>query len=177
VKIVPDATVLNPDAAHAKVKQRGAWLALWCARLASFGMIRLATSPSVVRWLILPRLGGRKEPSEGAVYRLDTELRKLPPETVPVIRSHWCRPKSFRAIVAHLTALESSFAAVRDLRLDIPLTVITAGNTPPEGVAEHRAIAQLSTLGVHIVAQLSGHWIQLDEPQLVVDAIRRAVGK
>jgi pimeloyl-ACP methyl ester carboxylesterase len=150
-------------------------MALWCGRLPSFGMIRLATSPVIVRRLILPRLAGGNVPAERAVYRLDTELRKLPPETVPVIRAHWCRRKSFRAIVAHLAALEASFAAIKNLRLDIPLTVISAGNTPLEGLAEHREIAQLSPRGEHMIAQRSGHWIQLDEPHLVVDAIRRAV--
>ena len=58
---------------------------------------------------------GGKRTGEGAVYRLDTELRKLPRETVPVIRALWCRRKSFRAILAHLAALESSFAALKNL--------------------------------------------------------------
>jgi pimeloyl-ACP methyl ester carboxylesterase len=92
----------HPDADRARAKRRGARLALWCARLASFGLIRLATSPLIVRRLILPFIAGHKESVEGAVYRLDIELRKLPLEVVPVIRSHWCRPKSFRAMVAHL---------------------------------------------------------------------------
>jgi pimeloyl-ACP methyl ester carboxylesterase len=165
----------RPDASRTRLKQRAAQMALWGGRLASFGIIRLATSPTIVRRLILPRLAGGDEPVEGAVYRLDTELRKLPPETVPVIRSHWCRRKSFRAILAHLAALECSFAALKNLRLDIPLTVISARNTPPEGLAEHREIARLSPRGEHILAQRSGHWIQLDEPHPVVDAIRRAV--
>lgn len=167
----------QPDASRMRMKRRGARMALWSGRLAGFGMIRLATSPALVRSFILPRLRSRNEPTDGAVYRLDSELRKLPPETVPVIRAQWCRPKSFRAIVAHLAALESSFAALRNEQLDIPITVISAGTTPPEGLAEHCAIARLSVRGEHIVAQRSGHWIQLDETKLVVDAIRRAVDR
>jgi pimeloyl-ACP methyl ester carboxylesterase len=165
----------QPNSTRARAKQRGALMARWAGRLAGFGIIRLATSPIVVRSLILPRLAGKSESTEGAVYRLDSELRKLPPEIIPVIRALWCRPKSFRAILAHLAALESSFAALQNQPLAVPLTVISAGNTPPEGLAEHRAVARLSQRGEHIVAQRSGHWIQLDEPRLVVDAIRRAV--
>ena len=60
----------------ARMKQRGARLAGWCEGLARLGMIRLATSPVVVRRFILPRLAaGKSEPTEGAVYRLDSELR------------------------------------------------------------------------------------------------------
>jgi pimeloyl-ACP methyl ester carboxylesterase len=61
--------------------------------------------------------------------------------------------------------------------MTIPLTVISAGNTSPEGLVEHQAVAKLSAQGEHIVAQRRGHWVQLDEPQLVVDAIRRAVNR
>ena len=167
----------HPDAAHARVKRRGARWRNCADGWRALGSSGWRRSPLIVRSLILPGLAGKKGSGEGPVYRLDTELRKLPLQTVPVIRSHWCRPKSFRAISAHLAALESSFAAVRNMRLNIPLTVISAGNTPPEGVAEHQAIARLSRLGEHIVAKRSGHWIQLDEPQLVVDAIRRAAGR
>jgi pimeloyl-ACP methyl ester carboxylesterase len=33
----------------------------------------------------------------------------------------------------------------------------------------------ISTETTHIVAENSGHWIQLDEPELVVDAVRDLV--
>jgi hypothetical protein len=36
-------------------------------------------------------------------------------------------------------------------------------------------IQGLSTDVTHIVAEKSGHWIQLDEPDVVVNAIREAV--
>lgn len=46
---------------------------------------------------------------------------------------------------------------------------------PPERIEEHRALVRLSTHGRHIVAAGSGHWIQFDEPELVVAAIREVV--
>ena len=40
---------------------------------------------------------------------------------------------------------------------------------------EHEAIARLSTNGRLIIAEKSGHHVQLDEPDLVVISIREAV--
>jgi pimeloyl-ACP methyl ester carboxylesterase len=37
---------------------------------------------------------------------------------------------------------------------------------------EREAWARRSPRGRHIIARKSGHWIQLDEPELVVQAIR-----
>jgi pimeloyl-ACP methyl ester carboxylesterase len=43
------------------------------------------------------------------------------------------------------------------------------------GAGEHAAAAQRSSRGVHLIAHGSGHWIQLDQPALVVAAIRQVV--
>jgi pimeloyl-ACP methyl ester carboxylesterase len=42
-------------------------------------------------------------------------------------------------------------------------------------MAKHRRLAHLSSQSRHLVATKSGHWIQLDEPDLVVTAIRDIV--
>jgi pimeloyl-ACP methyl ester carboxylesterase len=41
---------------------------------------------------------------------------------------------------------------------------------------EHREEARLSRRGEHGVVTNAGHWIQLDDPQAVADAIERVVG-
>jgi Zn-dependent membrane protease YugP len=41
----------------------------------------------------------------------------------------------------------------------------------------HADLANESPQGVHIVAHESGHAIQLDKPELVIDAIRQVVEK
>jgi pimeloyl-ACP methyl ester carboxylesterase len=41
-------------------------------------------------------------------------------------------------------------------------------------IAAHRRTAALSSRGQHIVAEDSGHWVQLDRPDEVVRAIREA---
>ena len=68
---------------------------------------------------------------------------------------------------------------------DMPLVVITRGISEEEGPdsrgfederkAEHAALAALSRRGRHVIAARSGHHVQLDEPELVVAAIRETV--
>jgi pimeloyl-ACP methyl ester carboxylesterase len=68
---------------------------------------------------------------------------------------------------------------------DMPLIVLTRGKSEEEGPdgkaleAEHRrdhaAIAAMSRNGKLIIAEQSGHHVQLDEPELVVKAIRDAL--
>jgi pimeloyl-ACP methyl ester carboxylesterase len=68
---------------------------------------------------------------------------------------------------------------------DVPVAVVTGGRRPPsrfmpEAAAEARyanqvALAELSPRSRHIVAHGSGHFPQLSEPGVVVDAVRWVV--
>ena len=68
---------------------------------------------------------------------------------------------------------------------DIPLIVLSAGKPDFDITQEvleklqalHADLTNESPQGVHIVAHESGHAIQLDKPELVVDAIRKVVEK
>lgn len=105
------------------------------------------------------------------------EVRKLPPDVHPVVQALWCQPKCFRAMAGHLAALEETAAAVSRVTSlsDVPLLIISSGDQTPDTIAQHRQLAHLSSQGRHIVATKSGHWIQFDEPDLVVAAIREMV--
>jgi pimeloyl-ACP methyl ester carboxylesterase len=109
--------------------------------------------------------------------RLVGEVRKLPPDVHPVVQALWCQPKCFRAMAEHLAALqETTAAASRVTSLgDVPLVVVSSGDQAPETLAKHRELARLSLQGRHVVAAKSGHWIQFDEPALVVTAVREVV--
>jgi len=50
--------------------------------------------------------------------------------------------------------------------------VISSGDQPAEQLAVHRRLAEGSIAGRHVVAARSAHWVQLDEPELVVNAIK-----
>jgi pimeloyl-ACP methyl ester carboxylesterase len=110
--------------------------------------------------------------------RLVGEVRKLPPEVHPIVQTLWCQPKCFRAMADHFDALPEMAACAAGVRTlgDIPLVVVSSGDQPPEIVARHRALAGLSSNGRHVVASRSGHWIQFDEPDLVVSTVRDLVG-
>lgn len=103
------------------------------------------------------------------------------------------------AVLAEMDAAEGVYQAVYGAEVrfgDKPLIVLSsgllrnfAGERAPAGeqeafvqslfqrwkVARHRALAERSSRGQLVVADRSGHYIQFDQPELVVAAIRDAV--
>jgi len=98
----------------------------------------------------------------------------------------------FRTVVAEMEALEDTFSEVRDAKIttlgEIPLIVLTAvdqfdaleGQVPAEEIAQLKGtvhelqmeLAALSPNGKLVPVHASGHFIQVDQPQAVIDAIR-----
>jgi pimeloyl-ACP methyl ester carboxylesterase len=106
--------------------------------------------------------------------RLVGEIRKLPVEIHPVVQALWCDPKCFRAMGDHLAALERDRESIGRVAppCEVPLVVLSSGDQPAEQIAVHRNLAETSIAGRHVTAEHSAHWIQFDEPELVVGAIR-----
>jgi pimeloyl-ACP methyl ester carboxylesterase len=86
-----------------------------------------------------------------------------------------------------VTASIPEWAGLKPLP-DVPLVVLTS--TPPGPGASsldierhaslegyHQALAAMSSDVVHIVASEASHYIQLDQPQLVIDAIKLVIDK
>jgi pimeloyl-ACP methyl ester carboxylesterase len=111
--------------------------------------------------------------------RLVGEIRKLPPDVHPIVQTIWCQPKCFHAMADHLAVLEETAAVVGAVTSlpDVPLLIISSGDQSPDTIRKHRQLARLSTKSRHLVATRSGHWIQFDEPELVVAAIRDIVDR
>jgi hypothetical protein len=87
-----------------------------------------------------------------------------------MVASHWCKSKCFDAMMAHLECLPQAAAEVAGVEIpnDLPVVRIIAANSPSS--------PDTTTIGTKtIVARRSGHWVQLDEPELVVEAIRTMV--
>jgi pimeloyl-ACP methyl ester carboxylesterase len=153
--------------------RRGVWLArLGIARfvslLASVGAFELARSTvSLV--------------SHGALRREEESLlapvNKLPSHLRPALRTFWTQPKFFEALASQIEAIYESAAQVASTGDygDMPLTVLSAGNSGPVQLARHEAMARLSGRGKHIIASKSGHWIPVDQPELVVESIRQVI--
>jgi pimeloyl-ACP methyl ester carboxylesterase len=89
----------------------------------------------------------------------------------------WCDPKCFRSMAAHLECLPASAAALAaNERLpDVPLVILSAANATPGEIEERDALAKTVSAGRHSVAAKSAHWIQLDEPELVIEAVSEVV--
>jgi pimeloyl-ACP methyl ester carboxylesterase len=111
--------------------------------------------------------------------RLVGEVRKLPAEVHPVVRALWCQPKCFRAMAEHFAALAGAGTALALQRVppDLPVVVISSGGQPPAQLDAHRAIAAASRAGRHVIAERSAHWVQFDQPELIVEAVRDLVGR
>ena len=155
-----------------RLSRYGAFLArLGVARLIS-ALVRLG-APGLARTSVSLLTSGTLAEAE----RMIAPLTKLPSELRPVIAAWWTQPKFFDAIVSQAEALPQSAAQVAaggDYG-DIPLVVLSASSSSPSQMEGHEALAQLSSHGKHIVATKSGHWIQLDEPDLVIESIRDVV--
>jgi pimeloyl-ACP methyl ester carboxylesterase len=109
--------------------------------------------------------------------RLVGEVRKLPEEVHPVVQALWCQPKCFHAMADHLLALERHGSEMADAQLPphVPVTVISSGDQPPGQIAAQQALAEASNKGRHLVAAKSAHWIQFDEPEVIIQAVRQLI--
>jgi pimeloyl-ACP methyl ester carboxylesterase len=109
------------------------------------------------------------------VSRIKTEVRKMPRKVWPAVAAHWSRPSFYAGLRSHIGSIP---ATVREMHTaepicGIPVTVLTPGNATP--LTQN----QLDHIGdsVHqTIAPRSEHWIHLDEPDLVIDAIHAMIG-
>lgn len=58
---------------------------------------------------------------------------------------------------------------------EIPVVVISSGDQPPEQIAAQRTLAESSMDGRHVVAERSAHWVQFDEPELIIGIVSELV--
>jgi len=121
--------------------------------------------------------------SSVGVFRLLGVSFGLPPDSLePSVRG-FARATAFRAAAYQATAnegmhLPESAAEVRASRrrLTIPVVVVTAGRGADAVWRDlQRDQVGLSQQACQVVAEQSGHAIALDQPQVVVDAIRATV--
>ena len=167
----------DPPTQRRHMLQRGVILSRRGAWLARVGFVRLALHLATGGRRTLPKLMARLSSSRGGtslVERLVGEVRKLPEPLWPAVRAHWCRPESFLSMADHLQSLAGVAAAVRAVPAlgDLPLQVISGAHLTESQLAEHRQLAALSAQGRHVIAPDSGHWVHLDRPDYVAEAIR-----
>jgi pimeloyl-ACP methyl ester carboxylesterase len=147
------------------------------AALAAVGIVRLSLTLLSGGAPAAPRRFSRVFGGTVAAMleRLVGEVRKLPSDVLPSVQAHWSNPKAFRAMRQHLAAMPACSADLMrtaDAFADIPVAVLSGGTRAPRWLAADAALAAASTRGRHAVSQKSGHWIHLDDPDLVIEAIR-----
>jgi len=154
----------------ATASRRG--LAQLVSTLVRFGALRAAR--------VLVRLvsrGGLRREDEGIL----APIWKLPPDVRGVLREMWTQPKFFEALGSQIeTICESATTVMRagpPHYDDLPLLVISSARSTERRLQADAALAQRSTRGRHILAAESGHWVPLDAPQVVIDAIATMVAE
>ncbi|MCI0348227.1 MAG: alpha/beta hydrolase [Acidobacteriales bacterium] len=169
---------LQPTDQQKRMLQGGVLFSRIGVVLAAFGVVRLC--------LALLAGGSRKAPQavlkgfgKGAtalVTRIVGEVTKLPREVLPAIRAHWSRPKSFATMARYLAALPASSAEFSDARPlpDVPLIVLSA-QCAGQPLEAQKELASLSSQGEHRMIPDCGHWVHLDRPDAVIQAVKEVL--
>ena len=148
--------------------RRGAWMAAVGVPRVIFFLGRIGVA-KFARKLGLLASGGALRAAES----LFLPVSKLPSRFHAVIGSFWSHSNSYHALADQMEALPESARQVSSATSfgDLPLIALVASNSRPPRSMSTEEVARLSSQGKLIVASGSGHWIQIDQPSLVIDAI------
>jgi len=145
-------------------------LARVVSTLVGFGQIRTAR--------LLVKVASRRGLSRQDEAIL-APVRKLPPELRPTLAQFWSKPHFFEALGSQIESVCVSAGKVLEATAggygDLPLVTISSTDPGAYRLRQQDAMATLSTRGRHIMASQSGHWIPLDQPQVVIDAVKEVV--
>jgi len=119
----------------------------------------------------------------GLLRHLDTEAeREAPADFVAASRADILSTRRRRVVVRELLILARPLGQPPDLGA-LPLTVITSAEPDhrwrarPAWVRLQAELAALSSDSRHVYASRAGHYVHLDEPELVVQAVRDLVNR
>jgi pimeloyl-ACP methyl ester carboxylesterase len=161
---------------------RGVRLCRYGAITARLGLARIVAALVGLGQLTLAR-GMVKVASRGGLSRQDEAILapiwKLPPEVRPVLSQFWTKPQFFEALGGQIESICESAAQVVAATAngfdDLPLITISSTNPGDYRLRQQDRMAALSTRGRHVMAPNSGHWVPLDEPQAVIDAVKEVL--
>jgi pimeloyl-ACP methyl ester carboxylesterase len=119
--------------------------------------------------------GDLKKEDEGIlapVWKLPVEIRRTLPR-------FWTQAKFFEALGSQIEFIckssEEALEAEGGGYGDLPVATISSTDPGDYRLRQQESLANLSTRGRHIVASHSGHWVPLDQPELVIRVIRDMV--
>jgi pimeloyl-ACP methyl ester carboxylesterase len=154
----------------------GRRLISYAVPIARCGLARLAVTSLFCR---SGRLGGQLAGATGAggrhvLDRVTHEVGKMPKKLWPVVAAHWSRPGFYTGMRKHIESISDTvneMCAAEPIR-EIPVTVLTPAKSAPL-TGEH--LERIGDRVRQVIASASDHWIHLDEPSLVIDAIHAMV--
>jgi pimeloyl-ACP methyl ester carboxylesterase len=156
--------------------ERGLWLTGMAVPIARFGLARLAITSLLCRSGKASRFFSRAAGNGGqhVLDRITCEVGKMPREVWPIVAAHWSTPKFYRGLAAHVRAVPATVREMHDTPPieSIPILLLTPGTACPLSVD---ALHRIGPTTRQIIAEKSGHWVHLDEPNLVLEAVRSVV--
>lgn len=141
---------------------------------------RIARQFEIARWLA-PFGAVRLAGALGLSHELERMLDKLPLAERALTRAVYYRASYWQAAVRETAARDESAGQLRSTEAfgNLPLIVLSATGeirdeaTRRNWLEKQAALTKLSAEGRQIVTEQSGHYIQLDQPALVIEAIRQ----
>ena len=174
---IPEEWVTPSPEQHALIR-RGVRLCRYGAGAARSGVARavlllvnVGALPAARALVAFASRGALRREDEGIL----APMWKLPPEARRVLGRMWTRPQFFEALGSQIERVSQSAAEMlretHENLVDMPLIVMSSSAAHERRIAADLALAKQSRRGRHIVAPESGHWVPLDAPQAVIDAI------
>ena len=137
---------------------------------------RAAYRRRALRWQLRPLGLYRLGASGGLARELDADMAMAAlPEHAGALRAMTISTRLRRVIVREILMMAALTGPPPELG-SLPLTVITAGGQQlPGWRLMQEELAALSARSRHVVAAGSGHYVHLDQPELVIETIRDLV--
>jgi pimeloyl-ACP methyl ester carboxylesterase len=129
----------------------------------------------VLTWQLRPLGGYRLAAGAGLTPKLDADVVvEVLPEHREAYRAILLSSRERRAVVSELLMMAELSSPPPTLG-SLPMTVITADSSLPGWAQMQEELAALSSRSTHVTAEGCGHYVHLDDPKLVCQAIRDMV--
>jgi pimeloyl-ACP methyl ester carboxylesterase len=155
---------------------RGIKLSRFAIPIAHLGIARLAVTSLFLRsGRVAQRLAGAAgDGGQHVLKRVKDEVGKMPREVWPVVAAHWSNPSYYTGMCSHIEAVPDTVREMQNAEpiREIPVLVLTPGKSTP--LSDDR-LDRIGNSVEQVIAAASAHWIHLDQPDLVIDSIRKMV--
>ncbi|MGD0800529.1 MAG: alpha/beta hydrolase [Terracidiphilus sp.] len=153
---------------------RGKKLSRFAIPIARVGIARLAvTSLFLHSGRTAQRLAGAAgNGGQHVLDRIKNEVGKMPHEVWPIVASHWSRPAYYVGMRNHVLAVPDTVREMQNAEpiREIPVLVLTPGKSTP---LSDEDLGRIGNSVQQIIVPQCAHWIHLDQPELVINSIRK----